>query len=103
MGRNRYFRGGENGPAAHWFVVQEGNANAAIKVDSTQGPSEAVRTSMLIDVAKADPENMAGALNEGYWGMAVRPNTTYKGSLYGRADVAGLWVVTVAFVDNDRG
>jgi alpha-N-arabinofuranosidase len=103
MVRNRTFLGRENAPPAHWFVVQEGNANAAIKVDSTQGPSEAVRTSMLIDAAKADPENMAGALNEGYWGMAVRPNTTYKGSFYAKADVAGLGPVTVTLVNNNSG
>src|ERR1700687_881083 len=103
MVRNRTFLGRENAAPAHWFVVQEGNANAAIKVDSTQGPSEAVRTSMLIDVAKADPENMAGALNEGYWGMAVRPNTTYKGSFYAKGDAAGMGPVTVTLVNNNSG
>jgi alpha-N-arabinofuranosidase len=59
MVRNRTFLGQENAPPAHWFLVQEGYASAVFKVDSTQGPSEALRRSLLIEVAKADRGSMA--------------------------------------------
>jgi alpha-N-arabinofuranosidase len=59
--------------------------------------------SLRLDVAKADAENQAGVLNVGYWGMAVRPETTYKGSFWAKADGAEIGPVTVALVNNQSG
>ena len=41
--------------------------------------------------------------NEGYWGMALRPNTTYKGSFYAKADSADMGPLTVALVNDNTG
>ena len=37
-------------------------------------------------VTAASESAPAGLQNDGYWGIAVRPNTTYTGSFYAKAD-----------------
>ena len=41
--------------------------------------------------------------NEGYWGMALRPNTTYKGSLYAKADSAEIGPLAVSLINDNTG
>ncbi len=101
MVRNRTFAEHDLSHPAHWYLVQDGNAGATMQLDRTQGPSDALQTSLEIDVTKADPKNQAGVFNEGWWGMAVRPGTTYKGSLYAKADSAGLGPITVSLMNDN--
>jgi alpha-L-arabinofuranosidase len=100
MVRNRTFSGRRTQPA-HWCLVENGNGSGNMFIDDDCGPSEALPTSLRIEVVKADPKNQVGVYNEGYWGMAVRPNTTYKGSFYARSDADDLGPVTISLV-NDR-
>jgi alpha-N-arabinofuranosidase len=86
-----------------WFLVEDGNAAAALSVDKTTGPSDALTSSLKIDVKKADAHNPAGVLNVGYWGMALRPETIYKGSFYAKADSADLGPISVSLVNNNSG
>ena len=95
MVRNRTFRGSWRG-IDDWFVVEGGNAQASINVDDQTGPSEALKHSLRLEVKQADLQNQAGVLNDGYWGMALRPNTTYKGSFYAKAGSGDLGAVTVS-------
>ncbi|MGB9407432.1 MAG: alpha-L-arabinofuranosidase C-terminal domain-containing protein [Terracidiphilus sp.] len=87
----------------HWLLVEGGNAQAAISVDKQTGPSKALNRSLRLDVKQADPQNQAGVLNDGYWGMPLRPNTTYKGSFFAKAGSVDLGAVTVSLVDNASG
>ncbi|HEY0794346.1 MAG TPA: alpha-L-arabinofuranosidase C-terminal domain-containing protein [Acidisarcina sp.] len=102
MVRNRTIRGDWSG-VQHWFLVENGNAQAIMAPDKATGPSAALPSSLRIDVIQADPANQAGVLNEGYWGMALRPQTIYKGSLYAKADTAAIGPITVSLVNNDTG
>jgi alpha-N-arabinofuranosidase len=102
MVRNRTIEADWSG-ILHWLLLENGNAQAKLGVDRATGPSKALTRSLKIEVAKADPENQAGALNVGYWGMAVRPETTYKGSFWAKADAAEIGPVTVALVNNQSG
>ncbi len=102
MVRNRTFRGDWSG-ILHWIAVEIGNAQATMQIDRTTGPSEALPTSLRIDVKQADAHNPAGVLNNGWWGMPLRPNTTYKGSFYAKAGAADLGAVTVSLVNNTSG
>src|SRR5947207_13961585 len=86
MVRNRTFQDHGFGGVAHWNIEHFGNSIASMAIDREQGPSDALQHSLVIDVKQADASNCAGVRNEGYWGMALRPNTTYKGSLYAKAD-----------------
>src|SRR5712664_362230 len=72
--RNRTFRSDWTG-VLNWFLVEKGSAVAKISVDSNEGPSPALTNSGKLEVTKAEANSPAGILNEGYWGIAVRPNT----------------------------
>src|ERR1700729_4208904 len=74
MVRNRTFQDHGFGGVAHWNIVHLGNSNATMAIDQTEGPSAALEHSLAIDVKQADANNRAGVANEGYWGMALRPN-----------------------------
>src|ERR1700750_3117988 len=74
MVRNRTFRADWSG-ILYWYPVEKGNAVAKMNIDKATGPSDALNTSMRLDIEKASAGNEAGVLNVGYWGMAVRPNT----------------------------
>ena len=84
MVRNRTFQDHGWDGVARWNIEELGNSVATMEVDLADGPSAALEHSLAITVKQADAANPAGVRNEGYWGMAVRPNTTYKGSLYAK-------------------
>jgi len=102
MVRNRTFRGDWSG-ILHWILVEDGSAQASLTHDGTTGPSEALKSSVRIDVKQADAKNPAGILNEGWWGMPLRPETSYKGSFWAKAGAADLGAVTVSLVNNASG
>jgi alpha-N-arabinofuranosidase len=54
-------------------------------------------------VKSADAANRVGVRNEGYWGMALRPNTTYKGSLYAKADSTDVGPLTADLINDNTG
>ena len=102
MVRNRTLSGDWSG-IQHWYLVEDGNSQAAIGPDRQTGPSEALKSSLRIDIKQADAHNPAGILNEGWWGMPLRPNTTYQGSLYAKAGSSDLGPVTVSLINNPSG
>jgi alpha-L-arabinofuranosidase len=99
--RNRTFRSDWTG-ILNWFLVENGSASAKISVDNKTGPSDALTTSAKLEVAKADANSPAGLLNEGYWGIAVRPNSLYTGSFFAKTDASAL-PVSVALVADQSG
>jgi alpha-N-arabinofuranosidase len=103
MVRNRTFSGRWHSQPAHWFFVEQGNSDGMMEIDDSTGPSEALPSSLMITATKVDPENSIGVYNEGYWGMALRPDTTYHASFYAKTDQAEEGPVTVSLVSNDTG
>ena len=103
MVRNRAFA--ENGWAgiAHWTLVNQGHSEATIALDKTTGPSEALSRSLRLEATNADQENQPGVSNDGYWGMAVHPDTTYKGSFYAKADSTSVGPVQVSLISDGSG
>ncbi len=98
---NRTFRGSWDG--VHWDVTRHGSARAGAALDKTSGPSKALPTSVKLTVADASPGNEAGLTNTGYWGIGVKPNTTYKGSFFAKLDDAGITSVTAQIVSDRTG
>ncbi|WP_334267875.1 alpha-L-arabinofuranosidase C-terminal domain-containing protein [Edaphobacter sp. HDX4] len=103
MVRNRTFSGRSHSQPAHWFLVERGNSSGRMALDDATGPSDALRNSLLIEATKADADNPVGVYNEGYWGMALRPNTTYRASFYAKTDKDDMGGVSLALVSNDSG
>ena len=103
MVRNRTFQEHGFGGVAHWNVEHAGESSATMTVDPTTGPSAALDHSLLLEVKDADAAHPAGVRNEGYWGMAVRPGTTYKGSFYAKADTEAMGPINVSLVSDTTG
>ena len=102
MVRNRTFRADWSG-VPYWYLVEKGNAAAKMDPDKETGPSDALKTSLRLDVERADAQNPAGISNVGWWGMALRPQTTYKGSFYAKAGAGDVGAVTVSLINDDSG
>lgn len=100
--RNRTFRSDWSG-ILNWYLIEKGSSSARLTVDNGDGPSAALRNSAKIEVTKADRNSPAGLLNEGYWGMAVRPNTRYSGSFYAKSGSDSALPVRVALVADQSG
>jgi len=88
--RNRIFKDNQNTPEA-WSLIREGGAKASIQLVAAkpdnvpfeqrhQAINGALTTCLrlLVDTGGG----RAGIANEGYWGIPVFPNTTYKASFY---------------------
>ncbi len=101
MVRNRTFRADWSG-VNFWYLIESGNSVAVMESDKQTGPSSALTTSLKLEVQKADAQNQAGVLNVGYWGMAVKPNSEYKGSFYAKSS-GDMGPVTVSLVSDDTG
>ena len=86
-----------------WILVEKGNSAAKMELDKTTGPSQALPYSMKLTVTAASAESPAGALNDGFWGMALKGDTVYHGSLYAKEDSVDVGPVTVSLVANESG
>jgi alpha-L-arabinofuranosidase len=89
-------------PLFHWTHVALGSSLANVSLDDHTGPSAALTRSLKVAVTAATDKEPAGVQNDGFWGIAVRPNTTYTGSFYAKADSDGL-AVTASFVNDQTG
>jgi len=89
--RNRIFKDNKTTPEAWSLVRQDTNSKAAIKlIAATQenipfderrhAINGALTTCFRLTVEKAD--GRVGIANEGYWGIPVKPNTSYRASFY---------------------
>lgn len=99
---NRTFRSDWTG-ILNWFLVEKGAAVAEVTVDEKEGPSAALPHSARLEVKKADTNNPAGLLNEGYWGIPVRSNTRYSGEFFAKANADGPLLVRIALLADTSG
>jgi len=90
------------GSLNHWPMVARGNSRVNISTDETTGPSEALPRSLRVTVSQADKNDPAGVENDGYWGIPVRPHSSYSGSFYAKSDTPGL-AVTISLQNDQTG
>ncbi len=100
--QNRTFRASWEG-VQHWTLVRNGEARAAMQVDAANGPSKALPSSLKVTVDAASAGSEAGVSNAGYWGIAVRPRTSYRGSFYAKVGDAAIGPVTARLIDDKTG
>ncbi len=89
-------------PLFYWTHVAKGASMVDVTVDDHTGPSAALARSIKMTVSAASDSAPAGIQNEGYWGIAARPNTTYTGSFYAKADLEGV-PITASLVNDETG
>ena len=90
------------GGLSRWQMVARGNSTVNISLDETTGPSKDLPRSIKVVVAGATEAAPGGVQNEGYWGIPVRPNTTYTGSFWAKTDSVDI-PVTISLVNDHTG
>ncbi len=100
--RNNTFRSDWSG-VNDWILVQSGDSEAKFSIDKTTGPSDALPTSLHLEINQASASGPAGVLNGGFWGIPLHPNTTYHGSFYAKEDSSEVGPVTASLVANETG
>jgi alpha-N-arabinofuranosidase len=101
MVSNRTVRWSWSG-AEGWMLVRRGNAAAAMDDDRTTGLNAALPYSLRVTVDKASATDRAGVANSGWWGMAVRSHTTYRGSFYAKS-AGDVGPVTAELISDGTG
>jgi Concanavalin A-like lectin/glucanases superfamily len=89
--RNRTFKEafqgppGGGGPVPYWSLVTGGGADGSFAIDTGRPLNPAIDRSLRLHVATLPAGGRVAAANVGYYGVAVAPSTTYKGSLWAKA------------------
>jgi alpha-N-arabinofuranosidase len=96
--QNRTFKDNPEAPA-HWSVVQEKNGEGSIALDKDQPMNDVLPISLRLDVSKAG--GRVGIANDGFWGIPVKPDTTYRASFYARTKEGSAGPLTVSIESND--
>ena len=98
---NRTFQTNRGPSLENWILLQNGNSRGHIDVDPNTGPSVAIPHSLKLTIESANANAETGFYNTGFWGIAVHPNTAYKGSFYAKADDIG--TLTIRLVNDKTG
>jgi alpha-N-arabinofuranosidase len=99
--QNRILRDNAKDPV-HWSVVQDSGGTGAISLDESQPIEGTVLTrSLKLDASQASTGHRVGIANDGYWGIPVKPKTTYRVSFYAKSDGATGGPLTASIESND--
>jgi len=94
--RNRSFKASTNG-AKFWSALGGGT----ITLDASTPLNAALNVSLKLDASSASASSPAGIANGGYWGIPVRPKTTYQVSFYARGADGFHGPLTVAIIGSN--
>ncbi len=98
--QNRAFLDDANAPA-HWSVMNNSASAATIALDPATPLNANIPTSLRLTVTQATKDHPAGVANSGFWGIPVHAETSYRASLWARAEVGFSGPLTVSIVSND--
>ena len=94
--RNRAFKASTTN-AVYWSTI----GNGSISLDPATPLNGALNTSLKLDATAATKDSPAGIANGGYWGIPVKPNTTYRVSFYAKAASGFPGALTAAITSTD--
>jgi alpha-N-arabinofuranosidase len=94
--RNRSFKDNAMNPE-HWALVEDGGAKGKISLDRQNPVSEALKVSLQLDAQSAGTK--IGVANDGYWGIPVRPKTTYTASFYAKSSTSAPLTLSIESID----
>ena len=69
-----------NTPPKYWSAI-----NGKLTLDTNTPLNEALNVSAKLDASEASKDRPCGIANDGYWGIPLRPDTTYHVSFYAKA------------------
>lgn len=96
--QNRIFKDNSKSPD-HWSLVQDGDGKGSIALDHHQPINEALTVCLKLNIEKSG--GRVGIANDGYWGIPVKPQTTYQCSFYAKASENGDKPLSVSIESND--
>ena len=107
--RNRIFKDNAETPEG-WSVVQDGGGKGSIQLiganplnvprdQKRNAINDALTTCLKLTVDKS--EGRTGIANEGYWGIPVKPQTTYRASFYAKGTDEAAGPLQVSIESND--
>jgi len=70
----------------HWSAARQPGAEGEFRVVATHPLTDKLPNSLEVNVKAAASGQQLRVINDGYWGIPVRPNTTYHASFYARGD-----------------
>ena len=96
--QNRIFKNSPKTPY-FWSVLTEADASGTIALDNSQAINSALTVCLKLEATKAGKR--IGVANDGYWGIPVKPSTTYTASFYAKAadKSAGPFTVSIESYD----
>lgn len=94
--RNRIFRNNPTSPV-HWRP----EGASTISLNPNHPLSTALTTCLKVEIGSASKATPAGFSNSGYWGIPVKPDTTYHVSYYAMAKQAFSGKITVSIQSDD--
>lgn len=97
--RNRAFK--DTKVLAFWTLITSDGTSGTIAIDSVPQENTALTRNLRLDITSVGPGGRAGIANEGYWGIPVKPETTYISSFYAKAGNGFDGPLTVAIESND--
>jgi alpha-L-arabinofuranosidase len=97
--RNRDLKEDSSKPV-YWSAVTGGGASATIALDSRQPLNSANPISLKLSIGSLPTGGRAGVANLGYWGIPVRPSTTYRVSFFAKSSQANSGPLTVDLESN---
>ena len=100
--QNRTFRRSWMG-IDHWDLVRDANAAVEMTLDEHSGPSKALPTSLKLAVTSASDQAEAGISTAGYWGIPLKPNTTYKGSFFAKVEGEAVGPIKAKLIGDKSG
>ncbi|HXA56622.1 MAG TPA: alpha-L-arabinofuranosidase C-terminal domain-containing protein [Candidatus Acidoferrum sp.] len=98
--RNRNFKEDPNN-AVDWSLVQEHGGAGSMALDPSTPFNDAIGTSLKLTVTTASGNQRVGIANDGYWGIAARPSTTYHASFYAKAAAGFTGPLTISLTSAD--
>ncbi|MFE9751170.1 AbfB domain-containing protein [Saccharothrix saharensis] len=94
--RNSTMKEGNANPPAYWSAVTAGGGSGSIAAD-TAGPLNAANPrSLRLSIGANGPGQRVGAANSGFYGIGVRPSTTYEVAFWARATAGFTGPLTVS-------
>ena len=98
--QNRAFLDKADEPV-HWSLVKDAGAAGTIALDPAQPLNDALPVSLKLEITAGSAQQRAGIANDGYWGIPVRPATSYRASFYAKAAPGFSGPLTVSIENND--
>ena len=96
--RNRNFRDNADSPR-FWKLIKAPEDKFSMSLDRTKPVNSALPVSLKVEVKNSG--HSVRVENVGYWGIAVKPSTTYQGSFYARRSVGTAQTLSVSLEDTN--